>query len=255
MMPRSVSVFGRRIPVLALLAGVLVIGGVLSVLIALSTQHHPPHPSRQAATAPLGPTSAAASSSSSRTTSRGPGRHSPRAPVSTTPLPQPHASLAPGDGQLRLSASDPVHLSIPAIGVSSGMLQLGLNPDRSVEVPPLSQVSTPGWYKYSPAPGVAGSSVMLGHVDSYAAPGVFFRLGALRPGDEVDVTRADGAIAVFRVDGVKEFPKSAFPTKLVYYPTSYPSLKLVTCGGRFDAASGNYLDNVIAFATLVSSRH
>jgi len=156
---------------------------------------------------------------------------------------------------LRLSASDPVHLSIPAIGVSSGMLQLGLNSDSTVEVPPLSQVATPGWYKYSPAPGVAGSSVVLGHVDSAAAPGVFFRLGALRPGDEVDVTRADGATAVFRVDGVQEFPKSAFPTKLVYYPTSYPSLKLVTCGGRFDAASGNYLDNVIAFATLVGVHH
>lgn len=94
---------------------------------------------------------------------------------------------------------------------------------------------------------------MLGHVDSTGGPGVFFRLGALRPGDEIDVVRADGQTAVFRVDRVAEYPKSAFPARLVYVPTHYPSLRLVTCGGNFDAATGNYLDNIVAFATLVSS--
>lgn len=249
---RSVLVFGRRIPVLAILAGLLVIGGVLSVIIALSNQRNPPRPSAQAATAPIGPTGATASphSLSPRRPAMGPGRHS--GPVAIPPPAGPHTSLPPGDGQLRLSGSDPVRLRIPAIGVSSSLLQLGLKADHSVEVPPLSQVGTAGWYKYSAPPGVAGSTVVLGHVDSAAAPGVFFRLVSLQPGDEVDVARADGSTAVFRVDGVKEFSKSAFPSKLVYYPTSYPSLKLVTCGGQFDAATGNYLDNIVAFTTLVA---
>jgi Sortase domain len=261
--PRSVVVFCRRIPMMVIFAAVLVAAGILSVIVALSSQQHPPHPIRQAATAPLGPTTTSSTpsmpstpstpSSSPRRSPVGPGRHSESPNSNTSPPTGPQVSLPPGDGQLRLSTSEPVHLSIPAIGVSSGMLRLGLNPDHTVEVPPLSQVSTPGWYKYSPTPGEAGSSVMLGHVDSAAGPGVFFRLGALQPGDEVDVVRADGITAVFRVDRVAEYPKTGFPARLIYVPTNYPSLKLVTCGGRFDSTTGNYLDNIVAFATLVSS--
>ncbi len=122
-------------------------------------------------------------------------------------------------------------------------------------MPPLSKVGTAGWYQFSATPGSVGSAVLLGHVDSATyGQGIFFNLGALRPGDEADVTRSDGSTAIFRIDRVAEYPKAGFPSHLVYAPTRYASIKLVTCGGRFDRTTGNYLDNIVAFGTLAGHR-
>jgi sortase (surface protein transpeptidase) len=96
--------------------------------------------------------------------------------------------------------------------------------------------------------------VLLGHVDSAEyGPGVFFDLGDLRPGDEITVTREDGTAAVFAVDRVQSYPKADFPTLEVYGNTDHAALRLITCGGEFDAGTRNYLDNIVAYASLVSS--
>ncbi len=147
--------------------------------------------------------------------------------------------------------SVPVRLDIPAIGVHAGLLTLGLQPDRSVAVPPLDSVDA-GWYEYSPTPGEVGPAVVLGHVDSArTGPGVFFDLPQLVPGDAVRVTRADGSVAAFRVDRVEHHPKSAFPTTAVYGDIDHPGLRLITCGGTFDRSARSYVDNVIVFASGV----
>ncbi|MGH9099930.1 MAG: sortase domain-containing protein, partial [Acidimicrobiales bacterium] len=109
------------------------------------------------------------------------------------------------------------------------------------------------WYEYSPTPGQLGPAVIEGHIDSAAeGPSVFFDLGALVPGDHVDVARADGTVAVFTVTGVREYPKTSFPTTAVYGNTDFAALRLITCGGAFDYATGHYLDNTIVFASLTS---
>ena len=78
---------------------------------------------------------------------------------------------------LVLPPSPPVSLSVPAIGISSELIQLGLNPDGSVEVPSLDDPdSRPGWYRDSPTPGAVGPAIILGHVDSRR-----FGPGALPP--------------------------------------------------------------------------
>jgi hypothetical protein len=153
-----------------------------------------------------------------------------------------------------LAASAPVSLRIPAIGVDSTLIELGLNPDSTVEVPPLDDpVSPAGWYTGSPEPGTAGPSIILGHIDSRAyGPGVFYRLGELRPADVVEIARADGSVATFRVDGVETFDKNAFPTLQVYGNIDHAGLRLITCGGVFDATTRNYESNIVAFASLVA---
>jgi sortase (surface protein transpeptidase) len=148
----------------------------------------------------------------------------------------------------------PVALEIPQLDVHSDLLQLGLNPDQTVQVPPLDKDSRAGWYKYSPTPGQLGPSVILGHVDSAKyGPGVFFKLGALRPGSTLSVTRSDRTTAVFRVDRVVSYSKDSFPTLEVYGNTDSAQLRLITCGGKFDLSTHNYESNIVAFATLVSS--
>jgi sortase (surface protein transpeptidase) len=123
-----------------------------------------------------------------------------------------------------------------------------------VQVPPLSKDSRAGWYRGSPTPGELGPSLILGHVDSaeYGA-GVFFELGALKPGQTVTVTRADRTAAVFRIDRVAAFPKNHFPTLDVYGDTQNAQLRLITCGGKFDFSARSYEDNIVVFASLVSS--
>jgi len=154
-----------------------------------------------------------------------------------------------------LRHSLPVSVDIPAIGVHSKLLHLGDNPDGTIQVPPLpARAGEAAWYKYSPTPGQLGASVIEGHLDSYRGAAVFFRLGALRPGDRVDVTLADGITAVFRVTGVRQYAKSRFPAKTIYGTTRYAALRLITCGGVFDYATRNYLSSTVVFAYLTSSR-
>lgn len=172
--------------------------------------------------------------------------------------PQPSAAAAGATGARHgpsLRRSVPVAVSIPAIAVHSKLLRLGLNPDGTIQVPPLpASANLAAWYKDSATPGQIGASVIEGHVDSYNGPAVFFRLGALRPGDTVNVTLADGITAIFRVTGVREYPKISFPAKTIYGTSNYAALRLITCGGAFDHATGHYLSSIVVFASLSGYR-
>ncbi len=144
----------------------------------------------------------------------------------------------------------PVFLTIPAIGVRTPLVRLGLTSSGALQVPPAATLA--GWYSGSPPPGATGSAVIGGHVDSHAGPGIFFRLRLLHPGDRVYVRQADSKLAVFRVTLVRRYAKSRFPTSAVYGPVPTPQLRLVTCGGTFDPARGSYLSNVVVYATLIA---
>lgn len=150
-----------------------------------------------------------------------------------------------------LARSVPVALRIPAIGISVSLGTLGLNPDRTVEVP--TNYQQPGWYRLGPTPGQVGSAVILGHVDDKSGPAVFYKLPTLRAGDKVDVSLADGAVAHFAVKTVESYLKTQFPSRKVYASHGYSGLQLVTCGGAFDTRTGHYLSNVVAYTTLVST--
>jgi LPXTG-site transpeptidase (sortase) family protein len=145
--------------------------------------------------------------------------------------------------------SAPVTLSIPAIDLTTPVTRLGLNPDRTIQLPGFHEA---GWYRLGPSPGQAGSAVIIGHVDSYQGPAVFFRLRSLRPGDRVVVKLADGVTTRFAVRKVAMYLKTRFPTRLVYGPHGYSGLQLVTCGGAFDYATRSYLSTVVVYTSLVA---
>ena len=152
---------------------------------------------------------------------------------------------------LQLPESAPIKVRIPALGVTSKVMELGLERDGSMEVPPGAYPV--GWYDRSPTPGELGPAVLAGHVDWGGEPGAFYGLRELLPGDQVVVQREDGSTATFAVDRVEEHDKDGFPTDEVYGDVPYAGLRLITCGGTFDEDSGNYEDNVIVFATLVAT--
>ncbi len=146
--------------------------------------------------------------------------------------------------------SVPVQLRIPAIALTVSLSTLGLNLNGTVQVP--TDIQQPGWYKLGPSPGQEGSAVILGHVDSYQGPAVFFKLRSLVAGDAVDVSLADGVIAQFKVTSVAMYLKTDFPTQAVYASHGISALQLVTCGGVFDTQSGHYLSNLIVYTSLVA---
>ncbi|MFI7608384.1 class F sortase [Micromonospora sp. NPDC049366] len=143
----------------------------------------------------------------------------------------------------------PTLVQIPGIGVRAEVVPVGADSAGVLEVPSLDRPGLAGWYRHGASPGEIGNAVIVGHVDSKTGPAVFFDLGRLRPGDPVRITRADGTVATFTVDGVTSYPKDRFPSDLVYGPSDAAGLRLITCGGRFDAGTGDYVDNIIVLAT------
>jgi len=157
------------------------------------------------------------------------------------PAPQPAAAIATA-----------TTLDVPRLRIGwSSLVDLGVD-DAGVLIPPTS-VAVAGWYTGSAVPGEVGPTVIAGHVDSYAGPGIFYRLDTLRPGDLISVGRSDGVTVRYRVTDVTTVPKDAFPTRQVYGPTPGPELRLITCGGEFDHAARRYLRNVIVSAVYADA--
>jgi len=179
----------------------------------------------------------------------------PPAHAGATYIPPSITTVAPrlaSDPRARpLARSAPVTIRIPGIGVNAPVMKVGRDAHGTVQVPPLAEHNLTGWYRYGPSPGQRGPAVILGHVDSATGVSVFYYLKNMHAGDKVLVTLADGKVATFAVDGLQRVAKDAFPTASVYGRAGYPSLRLITCGGPFDQATGHYVDNIIVYAHLV----
>ena len=219
----------------AAVAVVLSVAGVVLAMVAIAGQSHPGSPA-----------ASAANPARERTLASAP---SPAIAPSGSPAAAPAVV-----GQV-LARSTPVRLDVPRIGIrGASLVTLGLAKDRSIEVPPVGANSPAGWFDGSPTPGQLGPSIILGHVDSAAAgPAIFYLLSTLRPGDTAMITRADHTVAVFQVDSVEKYAKSAFPTTQVFGNTDHAALRLITCGGKFDSANASYESNIVVYAHLAST--
>ena len=174
----------------------------------------------------------------------------PAGPASATPSLTPHSNLSTyRSTRTHNETALPARLRIPAIEVDTRLEDLGLDRNKSIEVP--EELGVAGWWKGGPRPGQVGPAVIMGHV-RWNTPAVFDRLHTLQRGDEILVDRADGTTARFVVSRQGKYKKVAFPSDLVYYPTLDPELRLVTCGGPIDPATGHYSENLVVFAAQVS---
>lgn len=229
---------GHRVQLLVACAAIAVVGLTL-IGIALGSQHHAPQPPAATAHAAL------------------PAALNSPAPTAIPRTQQPSGSASvvspqPAPSEVGLPRSQPTSITIPALGVHASFVQLGLNADGTIQVP--DDVTHVGWYKLGPSPGQVGPAIVLGHVDSATTgAGVFYKLGAAKNGDTIEVSLADGRVATFVVYAVREYAKDAFPTTTVYGNTAGSELRLITCGGRFDKSSGHYLSNIVVFARVLGN--
>ncbi|GLI02338.1 class F sortase [Phytohabitans aurantiacus] len=153
-----------------------------------------------------------------------------------------------------LDRSAPTSIVIPSINLRAALDEIGMLPDGRMEVPPYERAHRAAWYRLGPSPGERGSAVIVGHVDSKKAVAVFWYLTRVQPGDPVEVIRQDGDTAVFTVSSVEQFAKSHFPSDRVFADVDVPVLRLVTCGGPYDADRHAYADNVVVFASMTGVR-
>ncbi|MFE9659939.1 class F sortase [Streptomyces sp. NPDC005955] len=158
-------------------------------------------------------------------------------------LPAAHRPLAP---------ARPERVDVPLAGVLAPVVPRGLDGAGAVAAPPLDQPGTVAWYGTGTAPGAAGAALFVGHADGRSGPAVFHRLRTLVPGDAVRVVRSDGTVAGFTVEDVRIVDRDHFDAAQVYGPhrDGRAELRLITCGGKFDRASGTYRANVVVSAYL-----
>ncbi|OEV29312.1 sortase [Streptomyces nanshensis] len=161
----------------------------------------------------------------------------------TSPSEEPKVAVMP--------PARPESIRIPSLDISSSLEKLGLDDKQAMETP--RDPDKAGWYERGTTPGSRGPAVIAGHVTWNGTPSVFYRLGKLKPGSRIEVTRRDGRVAVFTVERTARYPKKDFPTVQVYRDTENAALRLITCGGKYSSADHYYSDNVVVFASLTSN--
>ncbi|MEV5881872.1 class F sortase [Streptomyces sp. NPDC052020] len=154
-----------------------------------------------------------------------------------------------------LGAALPHRLDIPGLGIQAPVTARGLDARGALDPPPFDQAHTVGWYAGGPAPGAAGTALMVGHADTETRPAVFHRVSRLKPGDTIRVLREGTGVAEFTVDGVQVLDRDRFDAHQAYGPreAGRAELRLITCGGTFDRAAGGYSANVVVSAYLTGT--
>lgn len=145
-------------------------------------------------------------------------------------------------------APPPATLVIPALHVRAAVETVGTDAQGRMAAP--SQPDRVAWFDQGPAPGDAGDALIDGHLDWTSGPAVFWLLGRLRAGDEVDVLRTDGSQARFQVDATSTVRYDARMEQL-FARTGPPAISLITCTGSWDRQRGTYLDRLLVHATLI----
>ncbi len=111
------------------------------------------------------------------------------------------------------------------------------------------------WYQETAEVGAEGNAVMSGHVDYWdVGPAVFRAVGNLGQGAPISVTGSDGSVYTYEVEWVDTYAIAELTPEAISElvgPTDYSALTLITCGGDFDRAAGEYLSRTIVRARLV----
>jgi sortase (surface protein transpeptidase) len=154
-------------------------------------------------------------------------------------------AVAPSSSAPVRKVADPERIRIPSIGVDASIVRVGLKANGDMETPSFGKA---GWYTKGPRPGQDGPAVVVAHVDSKSGPDVFAKLKQLKRGGKIAITDKQGKTHTFVAQRQQQTDKTALPVKAIWGKTAGPALRLITCGGDFDKASGHYVSNVIVWA-------
>ena len=141
----------------------------------------------------------------------------------------------------------PVRLRIAALGIDAPIRPVGV---AGGELEVLPEAGAVGWYRFGPAPGRRGSSVLAAHVAWRGERGVFYRLRDLPVDTTIEVEFEGGAVRRFRSAALASYDKDELPVEAVFRREGPPVLTLITCGGAVDPDLRRFEDNVVVIAVL-----
>ncbi len=143
----------------------------------------------------------------------------------------------------------PVGLQISTIDVADfPVREVGLEDDGQLEIPDETEI---GWYKYGATAGRPGATVLAAHVSWNRTQGPFFRLGAVDPGDQVEVALDDGTTRNYEVVERTMYGKLELPRERIWRNTGPETLVLITCGGEFNPDIRRFDSNIVVYAVPV----
>lgn len=230
-------------------ASLVSLGLCVGVVLVADSLHTPKPPAQPTTAQAFGKPVNQAQAQAGGTGAAGPAGPAPTAAPAFDP-----SKLQPLDLPPILGPATPTRVRIPAISVDAPLMSLALDSTGRLAAPPEQDRNLAGWYGDGASPGEIGTAVIAGHVDNDRGPAVFYALGALKKGAEVDVDRSDGVTAVFTVDAVEAYDARAFPDDKVYGDAARAELRVITCGAGFDKKHDEYMGNVVVFAHLSAAR-
>ncbi|MGW1790964.1 sortase domain-containing protein [Streptomyces tubercidicus] len=157
-------------------------------------------------------------------------------PLGRPAPPHAHAHTPPpAHAPLRAATTTrPVRITLDALGVrEAGITGRGLDGDGVLTPPPYSSPQPVGWYAGGPQPGEAGAALLVTRPDVAHGPDarrtVFHRLTQLKPGERVDIRRADGSTARFTIEDVQLYDPHRFHPHTAYaaHARGRPELRLI----------------------------
>lgn len=156
------------------------------------------------------------------------------APTTTVPEPKP----------------EPVGLQISRFDVSRYPVRaVGLDDEGGLEIPDETEI---GWYKYGATAGRPGSTVLAAHVNWNGSQGPFAQLGAVEPGDQIEVALEDGMTRNYVVTERTMYGKLELPKDRIWRNTGPEELVLITCGGDFNPEIRRFRSNIVVYAVPVA---
>lgn len=149
----------------------------------------------------------------------------------------------------------PLRIRIPKLHATAPVVKVGTTANGELGIP--LDPKTVGWWSPGARPGArTGTAVLAGHINYAGVAGALGKIGTLRPGNRVLILGRDhgkNVALTFRVTAVRTYHKTHLPYRRIFAQHVAGRVALVTCGGPFDAATGNYLENIVAFAAPTSA--
>jgi hypothetical protein len=183
------------------------------------------------------------------------------APHTASPVPTTSATHLVARPRPLIAPIRPTHLFIPSIGVNTKVIgkptEFDHDPFLHRTVPSFGvpdDMYTTTWWSSGPLPGSAGLAIVLGHTQ-IGGYGVFNRLGAVRRGAVVGLTRGDDVLRFAVLSVVRGISKRRADDlrHVLVTPPSGARLALLTCSGRFNGTVHESVENTVVFARLVSA--
>jgi len=163
---------------------------------------------------------------------------------------------APAPTPAHVQGVAPVALQIDSVGVDAP-IEIGSVADGAMQDPSGPWVVS--WYEPLGKIGEGGNIVMAGHVDYWnVGPAVFWDVRNLPAGDVIRVVGEDGKNYEYAVQWTQPYMAAELTPEVIQNDivgdTGHETLTLITCGGDFDPASGEYNQRWVVRADLIPNQ-